>query len=357
MSLEDIYGRWDRLVAEERRPVLEAIVKELHAKGVSSERELSAALNAARKLHHMTPRKSELLQVYLSLVARRELKGGRLRQALIKKHSKSESGVLVVTVLTAPHPAFTDPATGNFVTQSFSCEWNCYYCPNEPGQPRSYLHDEPSVLRANMNRFDPVLQFVDRCATLAQNGHPVDKVELLVLGGTWTSYPIAYQEEFVRDLFFAANTFLNRGQSTVDTSSELRPRLSLKEEQAINETASVKIIGLTLETRPDTILDAGGETLVQLRKYGCTRVQLGLQHTDDNILRKINRGCSTAQAIEAIGLLKDSGFKVDVHLMPNLPGATPKLDREMFDRLLFDPLLQADQWKIYPCEIVPWTGS
>ena len=218
------------------------------------------------------------------------------------------------------------------MSQAFSCEWDCYYCPNEPGQPRSYLHDEPSVLRANMNQFDPVLQFTDRAATLSQNGHPLDKVELLVLGGTWSSYPHAYQAEFVRDLFFAANTFYERPK---------RERRSLVEEQTLNEGSSVKIIGLTLETRPDTITP---DELRRLRRYGCTRVQLGLQHTSDDVLRNINRGCNKADAARAIALLKDAAFKVDVHLMPNLPGSSPSADREMFQEMLDDPLMQADQW-------------
>lgn len=164
-----------------------------------------------------------------------------------------------------------------------------------------------------------------------------------MLGGTWESYPHAYQEAFVRDLFYAANTFYVR---------EKRPRLSLEEEQTRNESSDVKIIGLTLETRPDTI---GPEELQRLRKYGCTRVQLGIQHTDDAILKKINRQCTTADSIRAIRLLKDAGFKVDIHLMPNLPGSSPERDLAMFDQVLSDPGLQCDQWKIYPCEITPWT--
>ena len=183
-----------------------------------------------------------------------------------------------------------------------------------------------------------------RAATLSQNGHPLDKIELLVLGGTWSSYPLDYQQEFVRDLFFAANTFYQRG--------EKRARLALVDEQRENEAAAVKIIGLTLETRPDTITQA---ELRRLRRYGCTRVQLGLQHTDDAVLRRINRGCTTADAKRALRLLKDAGYKVDVHLMPNLPTSTPAIDRAMLDQMLDDEDLQADQWKLYPCEIVPWT--
>jgi ELP3 family radical SAM enzyme/protein acetyltransferase len=172
----------------------------------------------------------------------------------------------------------------------------------------------------------------------------VDKIELLVLGGTWASYPHAYQEAFVRDLFYAANTFFER--------TDKRPRLSLLTEQALNEGAACKIIGLTLETRPDTINAA---ELRRLRRYGCTRVQLGLQHTSDAILKKVNRGCTNAAAVTALRLLKDTCYKVDVHLMPNLPGASPEADEAMFLEMLNHPDLQADQWKIYPCEVTPWT--
>ena len=141
---------------------------------------------------------------------------------------RSNSGVVVITLVLAPGPPsdrrsqaarvlgppsavwnaeliLSENALGRF-----SCPNDCHYCPNEPGQPRSYLRDEPAVLRANQNKFDAVMQFTERCATLAQNGHPVDKVELLVLGGTWASYPLDYREAFCRDLYYAANTFWDR---------------------------------------------------------------------------------------------------------------------------------------------------
>jgi len=131
-----------------------------------------------------------------------------------------------------------------------------------------------------------------------------------------------------------------------------RLRGSLREEQIENETAVCKIIGLTLETRPDCI---NHEEIIRFRKYGCTRVQLGIQHTDNTILKKINRESTIEDAMQAIKLLKESCYKIDVHLMPNLPGATPALDNQMFDQMLYDDRLQADQWKIYPCEVTPWT--
>lgn len=282
------------------------------------------------------------------------------------KRGRSSSGVLVVTIFTAPYPSFTD-SEGIFHQQKFSCKWNCYYCPNEPGQPRSYLKGEPGVLRANRYEFDCCRQMWGRMEQLLDIGHTIDKLEVIVLGGTWASYPHEYQEEFLRDMYYSANTFWD---------IERREKLGIEDEKRINRTATSKVIGLTLETRPDTI---NVEEIMRFRKYGCTRVQLGIQHLDDAILKKINRRCTYKQTIEAIALLKDWGYKVDGHFMPNLPGATPDLDDKMFKTLLNHTMcnvtvsahmapitkwtiynienedIQIDQWKIYPCEVVPWT--
>ncbi|KAJ8601189.1 hypothetical protein CTAYLR_003217 [Chrysophaeum taylorii] len=341
-NIEDIYKRWDELCPSEQMPALEAMVLGLLAVDPipRTERELATALRPLRKLHKFSPRKAQLLQAYRMMVRSGTVAGrsAALEEVLTTKASKSMSGVLVVTVLTSPYPSVNGGKP-----QRFTCKWNCYYCPNEPGQPRSYLRDEPAVLRANQNRFDPVLQFTERCATLAQNGHPVDKVELLVLGGTWASYPLEYRRAFCRDLYYAANTFWERRK---------RPRATLADEQRLNETAATKIIGLTLETRPDTITKS---ELELLRSYGCTRVQLGAQHVDRDILDGVNRGHGRAETATALRLLKDACYKVDIHLMPNLPGATPEKDIAMFDDVLSSEDLQADQWKIYPCEVTPWT--
>ncbi|KAK7198274.1 Elongator-like Protein 3a [Novymonas esmeraldas] len=259
-----------------------------------------------------------------------------LERYLVFKAPRSQSGVLVVTVFTS---AFPDG-------QNFSCQWNCYYCPNEPGQPRSYLLNEPGVRRANQLEFDACRQFTERVRSLVEIGHPADKVELLVLGGTWESYPRVYRERFVRDLFYAANIFFDAA------ATARRPPLDLLQEQLLNESAQCKIIGVTLETRPDTINPA---MLVELRRFGCTRVQLGVQHTDDGILTLVNRQCTREDTANAIKLLKDSCFKVDIHLMPDLPGATPAIDMAMFDDVIDSPYLQADQWKIYPCQTTPFS--
>ncbi|KUF76528.1 hypothetical protein AM587_10002302 [Phytophthora nicotianae] len=337
-GLDDIYATWDKLVPVDELPKYEEMGLFLVEHDPQTARELEKVFVLLRRKFKCLPKKSQMKFVLGLLVQKGTApKGLALEKLLVKKAQKSQSGVLVVTVLTSPYP------TVNGKKQKFSCQWNCYYCPNEPDQPRSYLHDEPSVLRANRNDFDPVLQFCDRCVTLAMNGHPVDKIELLVLGGTWASYPVEYQETFIRDLFYAANTFFDR---------EKRERHSLDEEKLENETAAVKIIGITLETRPDCITP---EELRRFRRYGCTRVQLGIQHTDDGILKKINRGHTLAQAVQALKLLRDCCYKTDIHLMPNLPGSDPEKDRAMFEYVLHTSNLQADQWKIYPCEITPWT--
>lgn len=291
----------------------------------------------------------------------------RIKDVMKIKRGKSLSGVLVVTVFTSPYPEYTNE-DGDVVRQEFTCHWNCAYCPNEPGQPRSYLKGEPGVMRANKNGFDVVRQMHDRMGTLHKIGHPVDKLEVIVLGGTWTSYPLKYREEFCRDIYYAANVFC----------SDRRARMALAEEMAANKDAGCRVIGLTLETRPDTITV---EEVMRLRGYGCTRVQLGIQHVDEGVLKKIKRRCTTEDAIRAIALLKDHGFKVDAHWMPNLPGSNLQMDHDMFlGRLLAlkgrvvrtigskagseieteqwdlaDPWLQVDQWKVYPCAVVPWT--
>ena len=347
-NIEDIYASWDNLIAPEQMEVFESMVLALIECNPKCTQELEKCLITLRRKYKFCPKKSQLIHMYRLLVQRGLAPSPEdavdpsgavfmLPKLLVKKAQKSQSGVLVVTVVTSPYPTFGGKK------QRFSCQWNCYYCPNEPDQPRSYLHDEPSVLRANRNDFDAVKQFCDRAVTLAINGHPVDKIELLILGGTWASYPVEYQETFIRDLFFAANTFYDR---------EKRERNSLDQEKLENETAIVKIIGITLETRPDCINE---EELIRFRRFGCTRVQLGLQHTDNGILKLINRGATTEDSIRAIKLLRDTGYKMDIHLMPNLPGSTPEMDLAMFDYILSSPDLQADQWKIYPCEVLPWT--
>jgi len=295
-------------------------------------------INELRRTLKIQPKKRDLNQVYQILWSNGELNRNKtLERYLRLKSVRSESGVLSVTVLTSP---------GNF-----SCPKDCYFCPDERDadgkqvMPRSYLSSEPACKRAAENQFDAVLQFFSRVDDLRKNGHVPDKVDILALGGTWSFYPVEYQETFIRDLYYAANVFF------VATGG-LRPRLSLSDEQTINETAQCRIIGLTLETRPDYI------TLTEIkrfRRYGCTRVQLGIQHTDNEILRKVNRDHGVEHSIKAIKLLKENGFKIEIHVMLDLPGSSPAKDVAMCDEVFKGTKLRADYAKIYPFTVTPFT--
>jgi ELP3 family radical SAM enzyme/protein acetyltransferase len=298
-------------------------------------------VNTLKQKYKAEPRKFELASIYKNLIDNKQININKcLENYLMIKACRSDSGVLVITIFTSPYPK-----SGEKIS-TFSCKYDCHYCPNEPGQPRSYLLNEPGVRRANMNDFNTIRQFRNRADTLNINGHTMDKIEILVLGGTWSSYPRDYQEEFIRDIFYSANTYYNNME-------EARLPLTLIEEQKINTNkTNCRIIGLTLETRPDNI---NLEELKQFRYYGCTRVQLGVQHTDNEILKKINRRCTIEDAKKAIKLLKNCCFKIDIHIMPDLPGSSPEKDKIMFNTLLNDEDLQVDDWKIYPCEVVPYT--
>ena len=286
-------------------------------------------------------RKTTLAYVYRHMIAQEKLEKNNILWLLLQKcPSRNISGVTVVTVLTSPFPD----------GQSFSCKHNCYYCPDESikngaeaDMPRSYLKKEPAVARGFQNKWDCVLQMNDRLDQLVKCGHEIDKLEIIIEGGTYTEYPQKYLWNYHRDIFWSANTYFDK---------EKREKLSIKEEMIINITAKVRIIGICIETRPDAI---DGEWIQLFRRWGVTRIQLGVQHTDNNILKKINRGHTIEQAIETIQILKDNCFKIDIHLMPDLPGASPELDMKMFDYVYKTPYLQPDQIKIYPCEVTPYT--
>ena len=283
-------------------------------------------------------KKSLLVLVYRRMIENEEIENHPVMWKLIQKcAARNLSGVTVITVLTSPYPD----------GQDFSCKHNCYYCPNEPDMPRSYLKKEPAVARGFRNEWDACAQMEDRINSLVINGHEIDKLEIIIEGGTYTEYPEAYLERFHRDLIYTANTYFDDLK---------REKKTIEEEIELNATAKARIIGICVETRPDALFDENDVSwLPRFRKWGVTRVQLGVQHTDDDILKKINRGHTVDDACAAIQYLKDNCFKVDIHLMPDLPNATPEKDIEMFNFVFRSPYLQPDQVKIYPCEVTPWT--
>jgi ELP3 family radical SAM enzyme/protein acetyltransferase len=301
-------------------------------------------IEIAKKNNKCSIQNVKILDFYLEKTRKNELPYIRqLHLSLIKKLVKSHSGVSVISVLTSAHPEYIDKKTGEKKIQTFSCPHQCVYCPSEPGQPKSYLSGEPAVSRAIRSGYDTYTQIMDRTRALIRNGHQVDKIEYIVLGGTWSCYPTEYQEEFIRDLYYSANVMYENNN---------RKRLSLHDEITINQTAGCRVIGLTLETRPDTITE---NEILKLRSYGCTRVQLGVQHIHDDVLQKIKRGCKNKHTIRAIHLLKDAGFKVDIHLMPDLPGSNYQKDEEMMTDVISKQEYQVDHHKWYTTAVVGWS--
>tara|TARA_B100001094_G_scaffold72638_1_gene68934 strand:- start:9793 stop:11805 length:2013 start_codon:yes stop_codon:yes gene_type:complete len=413
---------------------LELFVRGLVEYELKTEKDYRRGYNDMKVKYKLCPSKTKLRQAYNELITNNLIKPNEsfLKYSL-KRKCRSSSGVTVITILTSPTPEYTN-SKGEKVVQSFSCGKNCAYCPNEPEirlqlsvvdvsknkvkvktnddihlirllnyvikgeqsycvencshfkedtfiitfkdenvsfhkddefigvkieQPRSYLSTEPAVLRANRNKFNPVLQIYDRADALEICGHEVDKIEILVLGGTWDHYPLEYQEEYIRDIYYSINTLPRR----------FGTKGSLEEEIKYSEESKKRIIGLTLETRPDCI---SLRQVRRMRKFNVTRLQIGVQHIDNDILREIERGCTTEDIIYGNNLWKQNGGKVDWHLMPDLPGSSMERDISMFKKIfgvnsitevdknyyIYDlkyPEYQADQLKIYPCSVVDWT--
>lgn len=287
-------------------------------------------------------------------------------QSLVKNAMRSENGVFVVSVVTSPYPEYIDE-NGNLKVQRFSCKHNCVFCPTQPNYPKSYLEGEPGVDRAYNVGYDVIKQIHVRLDSYVRMGHKIpDKIEIITLGGTWSEYPKAYRDNVILDIYYGVNSYdVTKGleerynmktDESISTSKDSiltsRERMSLSEEIKYNETNDIHIIGLTLETRPDSItLDE----IRTLRAYNCTRVQIGVQHTDNAVLKTIKRGHTIEDSMRAIKLLLDNGFKVDIHLMPNLPGSSLEQDKIMVQTMLTDTRLRADQWKVYPTSVVPWS--
>ncbi len=263
--------------------------------------------------------KDQLVHAYRELVARGVVPHSRQTLARLRtKPVRTLSGVAPVTVMTKPFP----------------CPGECIFCPEFAGMPKSYIPDEPGALRAGQLQFDPFLQTELRIRAMENIGHSTDKVELLILGGTWSYYPPDYQEWFIRRCLDAMN-----GEDSA----------TLEEAQRRNETALHRNVGLVIETRPDYV-DATEVT--RLRRLGVTKVQIGVQSLDDDILLRNKRGHTVEQTRQAFRLLRAAGLKIHAHWMPNLLGATPQSDLEDFSRLWDDPALRPDELKIYPCSLI-----
>ena len=302
-----------------------------------------AVMSRAREILEDVRRGAPVLQA----VRQHPMPDGRClgKHALVRAYRQlTESGVwardpaLLRRIRMKPVRTLSGVATVTVLTEAAGCPGACLFCPTEPGMPKSYLADEPGARRAVQHAFDPFAQTSSRLEALHAIGHSTDKVELLILGGSWTAYPAEYRRWFVQRCLDALN----------GTTSG-----SLEEAQQANAEALHRNVGLVIETRPDTITP---QTVRSLRALGVTKVQLGAQSLDDRILGLNQRGHSVDDTRMAVRRLRAAGFKIVLHWMPNLLGATPDSDRQDFGRLWSDIDLRPDELKIYPCQLLAGAG-
>ena len=309
------------------------------------------------------PTKTALLSAYHNLLKKKRISTNKtLEKLLTRRAVRTLSGVTIVTSLVKPYP----------------CPGQCVYCPLDERMPKSYLSEEPAAMRALTLKFNPYEQMARRIEALENNGHPTDKIELIIKGGTWNSYPLPYQYWFVLESYRGANEVSKNQENELShseiysrrkTRKQIEPkrnplagkikltettpladlRAELQRQQRLNEKSKHRIIGLTLETRPDCVVE---KTIWQMREMGTTRIELGVQHTDDTILELTKRGHDSAEAKRAAELLRNFGFKTDFHLMPQLPGATPESDLIMLKTIFSDPGYRPDMIKVYPCSVI-----
>jgi len=366
----------ERFDPRPHREELLSIIREIEAEPKLD----AAALDRILRRHPRSGRgffsRSQLIAGYRHLAAERA--GLVDEQAFVERVRmrpvRTQSGVTPLTVLTKPFP----------------CPGKCVFCPNDVRMPKSYLADEPGAQRAESNRFDPYLQTWSRLAAYRAIGHPTGKVELIVLGGTWSFYPERYQVWFALRCFEAFNDFAigadrrhevrasapdfraladaigsgappggyNKAVSGLLSrtpggglrdAAEAAGWAELEAAHRANESSRVRCVGFSVETRPDQVGDA---ELRRIRRLGCTKVQIGIQSTDDAVLRANARGHHVAETRRAVHLLRTAGFKIQAHWMPNLLGATPEQDLQDFERLFDDADFRPDELKIYPCSLI-----
>ena len=299
------------------------------------------------------------VKAYNDLIKEKKIKENNSLLELIQKRGvRTLSGVAPVTVMTKPFP----------------CPGKCVYCPTDIRMPKSYLPSQPAAQRAFRQRFNPYTQVFVRLKALSMTGHEVSKVELRIIGGTWSSYPKKYQTWFIKQCLNAMNefhfqtadgktdnvekilkknkikSFYGVDEVNTITLKSVGKNLKFNEVVKVNEKAKVRCIGINIETRPDFIDEA---EVRRLRNLGVTKVEIGVQTTDEKVQELTKRGHDLESVKDATALLKDAGFKIGYHMMPNLPGATPELDKKMVADLFSDHAYQPDYLKIYPCVVLP----
>ena len=291
----------------------------------------------------------KILKSYRELVKKKKIKRSKKIENLLRTRPiRSLSGIVNVSVLTKPYP----------------CPGKCLYCPLERGMPKSYLSGEPAAERAKRLKFNPYLQVKKRIEMLKNEGHPTDKIDLRIIGGTWSYYPKNYQVWFIKECFRACNGFNRTKKSKIKNPYKVEPsgfrqksKLQIKIQklekiQKRNEKAKSRITGISVETRPDFINERGVKFM---RELGITRVELGVQSVFDDVLKLNLRGHGVREIILATKILKDAGFKICYQVMPNLLGSDLERDEKMFKGLFSNSNFSPDYLKIYPCALLKET--
>lgn len=306
--------------------IYEQFVKELCISPPKNREELGKRKKKVCALFGMPlARNSELIESYRRLILENKIIPSLVLEKILKKRTtRTMSGVATVSVISKPYP----------------CPGRCIFCPTEYRVPKSYLSNEPSVMKAIAVKYDPYKQVKIRLKTYQNNGHDSDKIELIVQGGTWSYFKPQYKFSFIKRCFDACND----GATTTNPPSK-----NLQQAQTKNETAKHRVVGLTLETRPDYITE---KEIIQMRRLGCTRVEIGVQNIYDDVLLLNKRLHKIDAVINATNLLKRAGFKISYHMMPNLPGSDLERDYAMFVELFNNPNFQPDMLKIYPCSVL-----
>lgn len=373
-------------------PLLQTVIDQPALSGIALDK---LARKTARQ-HGRLFSRDEMIRAYRTFAESGDLPpyDPAVLERLRLKPVRTSSGVTPVTVLTKPFP----------------CPGECIFCPNDVRMPKSYLSDEPGAQRAEQNSFDPYLQTYSRLKAYRNIGHPTDKIEIIILGGTWSFYPETYQLWFVKRIFDALHDFGDGIDRMIEVEAALRDVSQLHPDHNLvnvalhgealtqsynqtvqsiyqaemtrsrqlaqiageagssrrdvdeyatwdeieaahqqNEAAACRCVGLVVETRPDHI---SVEEVIRIRRLGCTKVQIGFQSLDDHVLRLNRRGHTVKATRDAVKLLRQMGFKIHAHWMPNLYGSSPENDIIDYDRIFDDPDFRPDELKVYPCSLI-----
>lgn len=299
------------------------------------------------------PSNIDILKSYREMIDQKLIeKNFKLEEFFKKRKIRSASGIVAIQVLTKP----------------FRCPGQCIFCPNDPTMPKSYIKSEPGAMRALLNKFDPLKQVYNRLTSLTLSGHPTDKIEMIVLGGTRDVYPEKYKIDFIKWLYDAVNSFgklkINNEWSKINDKSQQRFKYklewldkikhpkTLKESIKKNEKAIHRIIGLTIETRPEYVTD---ESCQLRREMWVTRLEIWIQSMYDDVLVANKRGHTVQQFREALHKLRQYGFKFSIHIMPWLYKSNYSKDLWTFKKIYSDDFVKPDEIKFYPTSVIPNT--